>query len=312
MVILCFAGRYELADALLVRLARELDAPPGEGEVSLHGTRAAHAAYAHARATRLLFLGDLGGYLEANQASLSLLDEIGDVRQACSQRVLIGFAANQLGDYERAIPTLRESLADAERLGLGSLVATARSNLGVALARTGKLAEAEAVEMRAAEGFEAQGDRTLAGACRIYLAEILAAESKLEAAEEECIAALELLTEALPFRCRALATRAEIALARGAVGEATEHARAASEVLDGLGALEEGAAVVRLAIARARLAAGDVDGARAAIERANERLAERAAKIDDPRHRAFFLGRVTENAATRALALELAAEPPRS
>ncbi|HEY4121347.1 MAG TPA: hypothetical protein VGM56_25955, partial [Byssovorax sp.] len=59
-------------------------------------------------------------------------------------------------------------------------------------------------------------------------------------------------------------------------------------------------------------AAGDVDGARAAIERANERLAERAAKIDDPRHRAFFLGRVTENAATRALALELAAGPPRS
>jgi eukaryotic-like serine/threonine-protein kinase len=76
-------------------------------------------------------------------------------------------------------------------------------------------------------------------------------------------------------------------------------------LLDALGGLEEGEALVRVVHAEALRATGDDAGARAAIRAAKARLDARAAKLEDPALERSFRTRVPENARTLELAAEL-------
>jgi hypothetical protein len=191
-----------------------------------------------------------------------------------------------------ALPTL-------DRMGLASMAALARCNLGMAERALGRLAEAEASESDAVRAFAAQNDRRMEGASRNNLAIVLADRADLDGAEREARAAVSLLAGNGPARAYALSTLSRVLLARGNVEEALAAANEA--MIDALGGIEEGESAVLLAHAEALFAHGEAGAAAMAIARARARLLTRAERIDDQARRASFLSRVPDNARMLAL-----------
>ena len=250
-----------------------------------------------ARSSRSMFTGDAGAYLESEQAAAAAFERAGDLRNTCVQRGNVGYACLEIGAYAEAERALRDALDQATRLGLANVAATVQHNLGRALMMRGALDEALRVETDAFEAFAAQGDRRLAGAARAYRAAILAARGELGAAEGELLGALETAPQ-LPMQCVLRGHLARVLVRAGRAGEALDHARLAHEILDQLGAIEEGDAIVRLALAEALSAVGDHARADAALAAARERLLDRASRISDAAHRQRFLTQIPEHVAT--------------
>ena len=160
------------------------------------------------------------------------------------------------------------------------------------------------MESRAIEVLQAQKNLRLEGIARKYLATIEQRAGDLDGAEREVRRSTEILAAVPSLRCDALATLADVLLARGRVDEAREAATQAMAALEAAGKTAVGEAAVRLAYAEAAHAAGDVDGARAAIATAKERLLARAKTLGDPELREAFLSDVAENVRTFARAKE--------
>ena len=236
------------------------------------------ASVHRARALRALFAGDAGTSVREFESAAARFEEVGDLRNACVQRINVGSCTNELGDWARAESSLRDALAQAERMGLGALVAQAKLNLGLALARQGQLAEALVVEREALATYARQGMRRLEGGARLYLGMIRLAAGDFEAATREVKAAIELLAAHPPVRAHALAVLSQIDLVRGEPRQALGPAEEAFRLLESLGGIEEGESLVRLVHAEALAAVGTEGEARAAIESAYERLAVRAEK----------------------------------
>ena len=256
-----------------------------------------------ARSSRSMFTGDAGAYLESELAAFAAFERAGDLRYACVQRGHVGYAWLELGAYAEAEEALRDALARATALGLQNVVATAKHNLGRALAARGELVEAARVEGEAVAAFDAQGDRRLAGGARLYLGAIYYEQGEFAAAEREV--ALALTGSQLPMQAQMRATLARILLASGRVVNALAEARAAMKILDDLGAIEEGEALVRLVLAEALLGSDQRDEARAVIGVAGTRLLGRAERISDPRYRKMFVERIADHARTIELATRL-------
>src|SRR6185369_2014565 len=87
-----------------------------------------------------------------------------------------------------------------------------RCNMGLALARLGRVAEGADVELQAAQAFAAQGYRRMEGACRIYLAAIRQIEGDLPAAVDEAERACAVLEDTPTARTCALARLADALL----------------------------------------------------------------------------------------------------
>jgi tetratricopeptide (TPR) repeat protein len=266
-----------------------------------------------ARAVSALYAGDAGGYRELSEAAQVRFEHAGDVRAACVERAHMGYACNKLGAYEEGAAILRVAITDAERMGLRNVAAMAKHNLGFALARHGALDEARAVQSEAILTFAAQGDRHLEGGARCYLAAILRVAGDLEGAEAEARRAIEVLAVVPPLEPFALATLADALLAGGRVSEARVAAEKAAALLESVGNVEEGEALVHLLRAETLETSGDHAAARAAIAAGRACLLERAAKIADPGWRTSFLARVPEHARILTLARAWAgglSEPP--
>ncbi|MDI3282248.1 serine/threonine-protein kinase [Polyangium sp. 15x6] len=292
---LLMAGHHDHAEAMfraLDTLDRRVVAVDPEVAASVH----------RARAFRALFAGDAGTSVREFEAAAVRFEAVGDLRNACVQRANVGSATNELGDYARAEASLRDALAQAERLGLGALVAHAKLNLALALARQGQLTEAHAFAREALTTSTRQGDRRVEGYARLYLGMIRLAGRDLAAAEAEVRAAIDLLAVHPPVRAHALAVLGQIALFRGDARAALGPADEAMRLLESLGGIEEGESLVRLVRAEALASLGLEAEAREAIVSAYERLDDRASKIRDPLWRAWFLEAVPENARTVELA----------
>jgi tetratricopeptide (TPR) repeat protein len=291
---LLFGGRYALGGDLVQRV----DAVAGE----LAARDPAIAAVLHrARAIRALSLGDQAAGLLHWPAAVRSCEEAGDLRGACQARGNLANRFKVLGGYAQAEALLLEVLPAAERLGVYTVVALARQNLGVVRAALGALDDALAIEREAVRDFVAQGDHRLEGASRTYVARILLSTGDAAGAELEALAAVERTLTTLPAHALALATLAEARLALGKREEALADARAAKRELDKLGGLDEGDSIVRLAHARVLAAAGLDEEAAEAAAQARARLLAAADTIADPVWRASFLENVPENRATLAL-----------
>jgi tetratricopeptide (TPR) repeat protein len=194
-------------------------------------------------------------------------------------------------------------------MGLANVAATARHNLGLTLARLGRHDEGRAAEAAAAAEFRASGNRRMEGASREYLALIELAAGDPAAAAAHARAAIEIAQAPtlLPLNvAESLAILSQALLAGGRTAEAIGAARRAMTMLEELGGIDDGEALIRLAFAEALAAAGDLPAASAAIAAARERLLGRAARIGDERLRRSFLERVPENAETLARAAQWA------
>jgi tetratricopeptide (TPR) repeat protein len=207
----------------------------------------------------------------------------------------------ELGAYEDAERLFRQSLAEAQRMGLFTSIPQVKHNLGLALLGLGKLEEAATMEIESVVALRAQGQRRVEGLAETYLSRILLRKGDMAAAEEAARRAIALLDKVPGSRAMALAVLAQALLGRAKNDEGLARAREAMDLLRSLGALEEGEALVRLTFAEALHATGD-PAARAVIDEARESLRARAARISDVLLRSSFLERVAENAATLALA----------
>ncbi|APR78317.1 Adenylate cyclase [Minicystis rosea] len=292
--VLVMAGRYAAADGMIDRL-RKVAPDPSMLEAPVA------AALEQLAAIRACLAGDPGESLARFEASLASLESAGDRRNACAVRSNLGCNFAQLGDFDSAEDALRAALAAAERMGLVDVASAAAQNLGRTLAHLGRLEEAEQLELRAADAFRRLGDPRHEGAARSYLAEIALSAADPARAEREAAAATDLLRTTPPLRAPALALHARAVLRQGRAAEALVLAREALAIVDELGSIEDGEALVRLVHVEALAASGDREAFSRAATLARRRLLARAARIGDPAWRERFLTAVPENAQTLVL-----------
>jgi len=289
------SGRHavaELAYRDLEHVPADVVARDPEVAGSIHRARAARAHYG----------GDPGAALVEFAAAAKAFREVGDELAVATQRGNVGFMHVELGEYAEAERALREALDIADRYRLSGLLAFAKHNLGLALGRQGRLDEGQRMEEEAVQAYRAEGNRRLEGGSRIYLATILAAAGQLTAAEEQAQEAIALSALHPPVHAHALATLADIWLLLGRARDAVQPAEEAVRMLEDLGGIEDGEALVRLVHAVALGQMGHHAAARVAIDKARDRLLARADRIASPVWRTSFLTRVPENARTLALA----------
>ena len=255
-----------------------------------------------ARSWRALRDGDLGRCHALDSKIVECFTLVGALRHACQQRGYVGYDELMLGAYAQAEISLREAIAIAERMGLHQVTAQAQHNLGLVLARLGRLDEAREVETTAMRSLDAQGNRRLALTARNYLALIEIDAGNFARAIEyvsDAIATGGDMQSALSPYYATASTACRLA---GDAAGALAHARRALELIAIHGRPEEGEAAIRLAYAHALHATGAHDDAARAIGDAEKQLLETAAKIQDARWRASFLEAIPENAETLALA----------
>jgi tetratricopeptide (TPR) repeat protein len=278
------AGRYELADRILAELgALAVDDPTTRGMIL------------RARGYRALAHGDLAGYLGDTQEAIVEMERAGSQRDVVSYQTSVGYALLSLGRNAAAEEVLQAALAVATRRGMATVASVVKHNLGLILARLGRVDEGRRAEEEAIAEARAAGDLRVEKVSQGYLALIFLEAGDAEGAEREALAAAD---SDAPNRAFALAIVAEARLALGRSADALAAALEARGLLESLGGIEEGEARVRLVHAESLRATGDEAGAVAVLEAARRRLEERAAKIGDPELRASFLENVPEHART--------------
>jgi len=293
-ITLLMSGMYAPARHILDELEAKLPerfAPDPRVEAVVNKARACWAFYRRSP-------------LEAAEvvaAAVAGFEQAGDLRNASITRTDLGFFLTEVGAYAEAERLFRQSLSEAERVGLHTSIPQVKHNLGLALMGLGKLSEAAKEELEAAEALHAQGHPRVEGLATAYLARILLMKGNLQEAEAAARQAVELLEVAVASQAMAFAVLARVLLAKGKPAEALDPARAGMDLLRSLGALEDGEALVRLTFAEALMAVGD-PGAEMAITEARNALLARASNIPDSTRRQSFLERVEENAETVALA----------
>jgi tetratricopeptide (TPR) repeat protein len=259
------------------------------------------ARLARMRAIDAMGAGNPQEFVELTQESRDRFREIGDTRNVCFMSGEIGYGLLELGLYEQAETALRETIAEAERLGIRNTLIVAKHNLGLVLARVGNLAEAERVEREALELVTDTGDPRMFGGCEAYLSVILLAAGRADEAEVEARHGAEALDVHRTCLPAALAPRIDALLALGRTDEAVAIAvEGAKEFTLGSNSIDAGEAHFAVAIAEALARAGRMDEAREAIRGAHDRLLARATRIRNAVWRDAFLFRVPEHARTLA------------
>jgi serine/threonine-protein kinase len=273
---LALAGMVDGADALLARIE------------ALGGAAASTPQTAGYAFEAMAVRGDAYARVRWGEKATECFDLAGDERNACLQRLVVGYGLNELGAYARAVPLLRTALASAERLGLQNAHAVALMQLGHALLGEGALDEARHVEEQALAEARAQKNRFLEGSSLGYLAMISLARGELALAEEHARAGRALLEGVLWMRGMIDATLARVATLHGRPDEAVASAQAALDALSRAGGRAAREGLVRLAAFEAYRAAGREADAREALTTAHSRILSRAAMLDDDLRPAFL------------------------
>jgi tetratricopeptide (TPR) repeat protein len=301
---LIYGGRYLAADAVIAALT----------DTAALAAQSAEAVgmYHQLRAMRAYASGDPSGFRESLETALAFFEQAGDRRNACLTRANLGYAFSELGDYEGAEHALRSVLTVAERMGLHEVAAVALHNLGRVLAYRGTFEEGRSIQKQAIDAAHKHEHPRLLGLSQAYLAELELLAGDLAVAEPEARAAVDALSGVPPLRAGALAVLARILLAEGRADDALRAAREAHTLLESLGTIEEGEAMVRLVYADALAANGHTDAFARAIAAARDHLLAKASRIRDPAGRQRFLTAIADNARTLALASRVVVEGPAS
>ena len=295
-------GRHAEADELIglaVAVAARSAAPDALALAWVHTLRASRALHG----------GDYDSYLDGTEHAIAEFRRAGDARNECNQRVRLGFGYLEVGEPDRAAEVLAPAAVTAKRLGIGLIHGYALQNIGMALARQGRLAEArKTLDETVALGEKLRSEDLVVGS-HLYLSEIALAAGDVAEAGRHADCAAEAEHASPPMRVIAQATAARVRVHAGDVTGAREQVGRAVGQLDVLGGMQEGVALVRLAHAEVLYAAGDGPAAREAARQARDDLIGRAAKIVDPERRERFLGRVPDHARTLELAARLLPPP---
>jgi tetratricopeptide (TPR) repeat protein len=240
--------------------------------------------------------------LREAKAGVAACELAGSSRAGCLARVQWGDALLVLGMFPQAEDILKEALHKAESLGLAFQVTSAEITLGEVCAARGGSEEGRSMIAKVAEEARARGSAFQEGQARVVHARILLDLGALEQAEREARIASEITSTSYSLNAFAHAVMAQILLRTQRPFEALAVATKAKNVLDSLGTIEHGDALVRLVFAEALHAVGDIDAARAALSDAYAFILRDAQTIGDDEMRQSFLNNVPEHARILELA----------
>ncbi|MEC7518670.1 MAG: protein kinase [Myxococcota bacterium] len=237
-------------------------------------------------------IGDLGAARNAYWAAVELYRELGDPRRAAEASLNLADLYNRVGAHDEAVPALEAGLADCRRVGASRLMeGYGLANLGYALAKEGRDAEAARALEEATEIAEEVGESRLAIATHVYRSRLAAARGRLEEARAGAEAAAERAAQLGFDSLEALArlALAEHAFAAGDAAAALRHARRALALSDALGGMEEDGGALFRVLGDAFEATGRADDAARARARGRASVESAAARIGDRHWRERFL-----------------------
>lgn len=272
----------------LVPPARRSSAPTMSYQAIDHEGLEDAAAQAWLHTTRAaLALADVrtSAYLGETRAAIEAYDRAGDARQACNQRVRLGYGLLEIGQWDAAEAMLRRALVDARRLGLGMIEGFALQNLGHALALRGHLEEGAQFERDAIVLGKKLGHPVVEGGARYYCGRISRWQGQLAEAVAEGRRALDCVEEIPPLRTLCLAELARAYAAQGNAVDALRFAEEAQASADTLASMPE--ANIHIYSALLDAGADVLDEAQAWLGQRAERLsAEHRGGFDEvPDHR---------------------------
>jgi tetratricopeptide (TPR) repeat protein len=286
-------GRYASASAFSALLEV---AQPGSAEplimAHLHEWRCFAAAMSRHFET---WLGEA-------KAGVTECDRAGASREACIAKTHWGEALLNLGMYSQAEAMFQDVLHETDRLGLTYVAAGVKNALGVICVARGGSEDGRLMIANVAEFARVRGAALQEGQARIILARISLALGALEQAEREAQVAVEITSSSHVLNALAQAVMAQVLLRTERPVEALATVTRGKELLDSLGTIEDGDALIRLVYAEALHAVGDLDGARAALSAAQASILRDAQRIRDDELRSSFLNNVPEHARILALA----------
>ncbi len=285
---LLHAGELGAADLLLDSVDQTL--------TDLTGDPAKQGSLDQALAIRAMYAGDVGEFMRLAQVAAESFERAGDLRFAGLMRANVAYAHMELGGYKEAEVILRDVLVAAQRMHISDLVAGACHNLGLTLARLGRVEEGRAYEERALAASVAQRNTRLESGCRTYLAIILYMGCDFAGSEREARTAADIATVAPSMRAHALGILSRALLQQGKATEALSAARSALDLISKQVDIEEGEMLVWVAYIKSHVACGDQAEAARAAKEALDRLYRKAAKISDLVLRERFLSGVPEHA----------------
>ena len=242
-------------------------------------------------------------YMRANAEGQEARRAAGDKRFQIVLGACYGKALHELGDRAGAEAEMRENLTLAEQVKEDLPLAFARTYLARLLAGTAPLDQLDE-PLRLAKEVIAAKTMLLTGVAYGALAEIKRRQGDLVGAEEEARVACEAARPFPPYSWDVIALRIRILLDLGRTAEALEIGEEAVQHMEQLGLEGCGELALRLALAEARHAAGQVDAARALLADAIACLKKRLADIPEPAARERYLTNVPTNARLVLLAKE--------
>lgn len=244
---------------------------------------------------------DIGAFLTDAIISVEAFTKAGDKRNACSQRMDVGYTYFDLGFYQQAVETLYYTIEESLPLALHRIPTGSRRPLCLSLANLGRFEDARREAKLGIEEFSRQGDLFQESGIRIYLARIEMMQGNLSAAEEQVQMVLASLPPGATSRPAAMAAAAKLALLKGQGEDAAEYATIAVQKFKPLGGVNVGESFIRLTYAEVMIATAPPEEARAAVIATVQNIRERAGKILQEEYRESFLHNVPENAAVLAL-----------
>ncbi|MBS2016994.1 MAG: protein kinase [Deltaproteobacteria bacterium] len=295
---LVVAGSVESAQATVSSIERDAAAIVAESAGAEDAGKtdpAARGFLLSARVGLAMWRGDLEQAAGFSEEASRRFAEVGDVRNAARMDENAGFAWLQLGAFHRAEIALKEALASATRLGLVTLVNQAKLHLGQLYSRMLRREESVSILTEAIRGFSEQQDRVGEGCARVYLAGVSHLHQEHGTAAEAAEASLPFLQSSPPYRAGVLGLlslmRVDDGDAEGAYAAGVE----AMKILQTYGGSIEGEAIIHIGYAEGLRAKNDIEGSKAAIAAARDRLLARARKIENPELRKGFMENLKEH-----------------
>lgn len=244
--------------------------------------------------------------LEISRQGSDAFEKAGSTRNYVFLNNFTGIVQAELGDPDTGAQTMRRVLLVAQKLN----EALARSRTGVCLAFIlcfhGPIDGCDEAIALAEHTVATPGINSIyLGMAHDVLGHAHFRNGRIEAAEREARRALEVLKSIPTLRLSASATLIRVLLATGRAGEARALADAGLAEAEQIGGVGFAEVRLRVAAAEARQAAGDPDGARAALRSALDHIALRADRITDGTWRARYLEQVPDNVQARELAARL-------
>ena len=246
------------------------------------------------RGLRARSRGDALGAIAEHEAGLRACHLSHNARELAFNHLSLGVIYTELGALDLAIPQLESGLQVAERIGASTVLPLLWFSLGICKLEQAAYREAREDGTRAL-ALAANLDLAAEAIARWVIARAALGEGELSTAEHHLAWCHAHFSTIGALRSVGLATHVRLALARGEVAVALEHAAEAKALMRDDHGFEEGENVIRLAEIEAFEAAGDHVAARRAAAIAIQRLELRATRLQEP-WRSRFLAKPVNRA----------------